>query len=190
MTWGGFYILQNTCSQLSLTDPETEGYTLEKCNWLTTARRHNIDLQETWVSLKLVSSFYLFIFVGRGETKETHVDPINSFYQFSNKKYIHTETILQNNFKMKKSCYNIKQTKIEPRILSPCSSSKDSPAKDRASLQVFEEFRNKSHGKFFNKRKKRNPQQAPECKIRTIQVSRTIHVWFFFFSLNDDRPPV
>lgn len=38
---------------------------------------------------------------------------------------------------MKKSCYAIKQTKIEPHILSPYLSNKDSLAEDRGYLQVF-----------------------------------------------------
>lgn len=46
---------------------------------------------------------------------------------------------------MKKSCYAIKQTKIERHILSPCLSNKDSLAKDRASSQVFESFRERNH---------------------------------------------
>lgn len=69
------------------------------------------------------------------EKKEkTHADAIILFffffYRFSNKKYIHTETILQNNSKWRKSlpgnkiCH--KETKIEHRILSLCLSNKDS----------------------------------------------------------------
>lgn len=50
---------------------------------------------------------------------------------------------------MKKSCYAIKQTKIEPCILSRYLSNKDFLAKDRGSLQVFEKFiKKKSHSKY------------------------------------------
>lgn len=46
---------------------------------------------------------------------------------------------------MKKSCYAIKQTKIEPHISSPRLSNKDSLAKDRVSSQVFEKLRERNH---------------------------------------------
>lgn len=51
--------------------------------------------------------------------------------------------------------------KIEPHILSPCLSNKDSLAKDRVPAQVFE----KSTDHMANKKKgEMNCQWAPECK--------------------------
>lgn len=46
---------------------------------------------------------------------------------------------------MKKSCYAIKQTKIEPHISSPCLPNKDSLAKDVVSSRVFEKLRKRNH---------------------------------------------
>lgn len=74
---------------------------------------------------------------------------------------------------MKKSCYAIKQTKIERFILSPCLSNKDSLAKDRVSV-CFLKIYDKKKKHMANKKQK--TERAPECKMMTVQVSRTIRV--------------
>lgn len=79
--------------------------------------------------------------------------------------------------------------KIEPHILSPCLSNKDSLAKDRVPAQVFE----KSTDHMANKKREKwivNGHQNAK-KNMTSQVSRTIHVLFSFVFLElDVRPQV
>lgn len=83
---------------------------------------------------------------------------------------------------MKKSCYAIKQTKIEPHILSPCLSNKDSLANDRASLQVFEKLREKDYMANKKNKQKKNIILSGQQNYDNSSVqnnSRLKNVFFF-----------
>lgn len=76
---------------------------------------------------------------------------------------------------MKKSCYALKQIKIEPHILSPYLSNKDSLAEDRGLLQVFDKLGGK------NKQYLADTRMQSAKDISSVQNNSRLKVSVFCF---------